>query len=59
MLAGIYSFYVGSMIDTLTYGPVTPFKHLSPASFSIGANLSLSPNTTGAPFHSYCLEDAD
>ena len=40
LLACIYSFCVGSI------SPVTPFKHLSPASFSVGANLSLSPNTT-------------
>ena len=40
MLACIYSFCVGSI------GPVTPFKHLSTASFSVGANLSLSPNNT-------------
>ena len=26
--------------------PATPFKHFSPALFSVGANLSLSPNTT-------------
>ena len=40
LLACIYSFCVGSI------SPVTPFKHLSPTSFSVGANLSLSPNTT-------------
>ena len=39
MLAGIYSFCVGSIIDTLTYRPVTPFKH--PASFSLLVQIYL------------------
>ena len=37
--ACLCSFYVSSS------GPATPLKHLSPASFTVGANLSLSPDT--------------